>query len=82
MLGLGLIGSVVIGIAAGYLAGRLMKGGGFGCLMNLLLGVVGGFVGGWIFQFLGIEPRDSVLGALVTATIGAVCVLWLAAKLK
>ena len=82
MLGLGCIGSIIIGIIAGFLASKIMKGGDKGCLMNLILGIVGGFVGGYLFQFLGIEPRDSVIGALVTATVGAVFVLWLASLIK
>lgn len=50
--------------------------------MNIILGIIGGFVGGYLFQFLGIEPRDSVVGALITATVGAVAVLWLVSLFK
>ena len=82
MLGLGLLGSILIGILAGFLASRIMKDGDKGCFMNMVLGILGGFVGGYLFQFLGIEPRDSILGALITATIGAICLIWLARALK
>ena len=45
----GLIGSIIIGCLAGFIAGKIMRGGGFGFWMNLLLGIVGGVVGGWTF---------------------------------
>jgi uncharacterized membrane protein YeaQ/YmgE (transglycosylase-associated protein family) len=58
-----------------------MKGGGFGFLMNLLLGLFGGLLGGWIFGLLGIE-WGGLLGQLGTAIIGAVVILWVANMLK
>jgi uncharacterized membrane protein YeaQ/YmgE (transglycosylase-associated protein family) len=58
-----------------------MKGGGFGFLMNLLLGLFGGALGGWIFSLLGIE-WGGLLGQLGTAIIGAVVILWVASLLK
>ena len=73
---MGIILSIVIGILAGFIAGKLMKGGGFGCLWNLLLGVVGGFVGGQLFGLLNISLGTSWVGELITAVIGAVLVLW------
>ena len=57
-----------------------MKGDGFGIFKNLLLGILGGLVGGWLFDVLGIS-WGGTLGQLGTATIGAVAVLWLAAQL-
>ena len=77
----GLIGSIIIGCLAGFCAGKLMKGGGFGFLMNLLLGLFGGAVGGWIFSLLGIS-WGGLLGQLGTAIIGAVLILYIASKLK
>jgi uncharacterized membrane protein YeaQ/YmgE (transglycosylase-associated protein family) len=58
-----------------------MKGGGFGFLMNLLLGLFGGLLGGWIFDMLGIE-WGGLLGQLGTAIVGAVVILWVASMLK
>lgn len=78
----GLLGSILIGILAGFIAGKIMKGGGFGCLWNLILGVVGGFVGGFILHILGIVPEDSWWVELLTAVGGAVLVLWVASKIK
>ena len=79
---MGLIGSIIVGILAGFLAGKLMRGGGFGCLMNLLLGVVGGFVGGMLFRALGISWNNGSIGEVGTAVVGAVLVLYVASLLK
>lgn len=72
---------VLIGAAAGWIAGKLLKGGGFGFIMNALLGMAGSVVGGWCFNFLNIQTA-GLTGSLVTATVGAVVILWLANKLK
>ena len=61
---MGIILSIVIGCLAGFCAGKLMKGGGFGFLMNLLLGLFGGALGGWIFSALGIT-WGGLLGQLL-----------------
>ncbi len=58
-----------------------MKGGGFGIIMNLVLGLFGGALGGWLFSLLGIE-WGGVLGQLGTAIIGAVAILWIASFFK
>ena len=78
---LGIILSIVIGCLAGFCAGKLMKGGGFGFLMNLLLGLFGGVLGGWLFSLLHIE-WGGLLGQLGTAIIGAVVILYIASLLK
>jgi uncharacterized membrane protein YeaQ/YmgE (transglycosylase-associated protein family) len=78
---MGIIGSIIIGCLAGFCAGKLMKGGGFGFIMNLVLGLFGGVLGGWLFSQLGIE-WGGVLGQLGTAIIGAVAILWIASLIK
>jgi len=77
----GLIGSIIMGCLAGFCAGKLMKGGGFGFLMNLLLGLFGGAVGGALFGWLGIE-WGGLLGQLGTAIVGAVVILWAASLIR
>jgi len=67
---------VLIGAVAGWLAGTLMKGGGFGLLMDIVLGVAGAFVGGWLAGVLGIHIGEGWLGSLITATGGALLVLF------
>ena len=47
---MGFIWSIIIGIVAGYLAGKIMRGGGFGVIVNLILGIIGGVLGGWVFS--------------------------------
>ncbi|NLQ16763.1 GlsB/YeaQ/YmgE family stress response membrane protein [Marinomonas sp. M1K-6] len=66
---------IVIGALAGWLAGQLVKGSGFGLVGNIVIGVVGSFVGGFAFQLLGLHS-GSVWGSLVTATVGAVILLY------
>ena len=59
----------------------LMKGGGFGLIMNIVLGLLGGALGGWLFSLLGIS-WGGILGQLATAIIGAVVILWIASFFK
>jgi uncharacterized membrane protein YeaQ/YmgE (transglycosylase-associated protein family) len=72
---------LIIGVAAGWLAGKLTRGRGFGLLGDLVIGILGALVGGFIFQFLGIVSLGRI-GALVTATVGAVMLLWLVRRLR
>lgn len=69
---------LLIGAAAGRLAGQVMKGRGFGVLGNIIVGVVGALVGGFIFSALGVSTGGGLLGSLITAVIGAVVLLFLA----
>ncbi len=81
MGGLSLFWFLLIGLVAGWLAGRIMKGHGFGLLVNLIVGVIGSFLGGWLFGLLGIST-SGILGSLITALIGAVVLLWLLRLIK
>lgn len=65
---------ILIGIAAGWLAGQFMKGGSFGLLGNLIVGVVGALVGGILFSLLGLTAT-GIIGELIVATVGAVVAL-------
>ncbi len=67
---------LLIGIAAGWLAGQVMRGGGFGLVGDLIVGVVGALLGGFLFGVLGLSA-DGLIGSLVTATVGAIALLWL-----
>ena len=68
---------IIIGIAAGYFAGKVMRGGGFGLIVNLVVGIIGGVLGGWLFSLLGIYSTGGIIGSLVVATIGAIVLLWI-----
>ena len=72
---------LVIGAAAGFIAGQMMRGSDFGLLTNILLGVAGAFVGGLLFGLLGISA-GGLIGSVITATAGAVLLLFVAGKLK
>ena len=62
----GIIYALLIGAVAGWLAGKIMKGGGFGALINIILGIVGGAVGNWLFGTLGIHIGSGIVGDLIT----------------
>lgn len=70
-----LIWYVLIGLVAGWLAGQLMKGGGFGALGDIIVGMFGAVLGGVIFDILGLSAGGGRLGSLIIATIGAVVFL-------
>lgn len=73
---------IIVGIVAGFLAGKLMKGKGFGILFNLLVGVGGALLGGWLFGQLGLSFGGGILGSLITAFLGAVILLFVISLVK
>lgn len=77
----GLIYFLLIGLVAGWLAGQIMKGRGFGLIGNLVIGVIGAVVGGWLFGILGLSAYGTI-GSIVTATVGAVVLLFVVGQLK
>jgi uncharacterized membrane protein YeaQ/YmgE (transglycosylase-associated protein family) len=81
MTGTSLLWFLLIGLCAGWLAGKIMKGGGFGLVGDLIVGVIGAFLGAWVFGMLGIGA-GGLLGALVTATVGAMLLLFLIRLIK
>ncbi len=62
---------ILIGLVAGWLAGQIMGGGGYGVLGDIIIGIIGAVLGGWIFGLLGISA-GGLIGSLVVATIGAI----------
>lgn len=73
---------LAIGAAAGWLAGLLMRGGGFGLLGNIVVGVIGAVFGGWLFGVLGIAAGAGLVGSLVTAVVGAAVLLFIVGLIK
>ena len=69
---MGFLTWIVVGLIAGWLAGQVMKGGGYGMLIDIILGILGGVLGGWIFGMLGIWPGGGIIGSIIVAFIGAV----------
>ena len=78
----GILYAVLIGALAGWLAGKIMKGGGFGVLINIILGIVGGAVGNWLFATLGVGVGTGIVSDVVTGVIGALAVLFVANLFK
>jgi uncharacterized membrane protein YeaQ/YmgE (transglycosylase-associated protein family) len=74
----GLLGWLLIGLLAGWLAGKLARGRGFGCIGDIVLGLIGSVIGGWIFTKLGIVHTNTFLFSLAAATVGAVVVVSIA----
>jgi uncharacterized membrane protein YeaQ/YmgE (transglycosylase-associated protein family) len=78
-----LVTSLLVGAAAGWLAGQFMRGRGFGALKNILLGILGAMVGGILFSLVGLH-QSGIVASLITATVGAVvilyCVRWIQAS--
>ena len=72
---------LVVGIVAGWLAGRIMRGGGFGLMGDLIVGVIGAFIGGWLFGVLGISV-GGILGLLLAAVVGAMALLFVVRLIK
>ena len=72
---------ILIGVAAGWLAGQIMKGGGYGLVGDLILGVIGALLGGWLFGLADIAAA-GLIGKLVVATIGAIVLILLLRLIK
>jgi uncharacterized membrane protein YeaQ/YmgE (transglycosylase-associated protein family) len=72
----GLIWFLLIGLIAGWLAGRVMRGGGFGVVGDMIVGVIGALIGGWLFGALGISV-GGLIGSIIMAFVGAVILILL-----
>jgi uncharacterized membrane protein YeaQ/YmgE (transglycosylase-associated protein family) len=78
----GLLWWIIVGLIAGFLAGKVMRGGGFGVLMDIVIGIVGAMIGGWVFGLLGIFPGGGLIGSVLVAFVGACILLWLVRLIK
>ncbi len=72
---------LLIGAAAGWLAGQFMKGKGFGLIGNIIVGIIGAFIGGWLLGVLGLA-FGGLIGSLFTAVVGAVVLLFIVGLIK
>jgi uncharacterized membrane protein YeaQ/YmgE (transglycosylase-associated protein family) len=77
-----MIYSIIVGLIAGWLAGQVMKGGGYGVLMDIVLGLLGGIIGGWVFGALGIWPAAGIIGSVIVSFVGAVILVGLTRMLR
>jgi uncharacterized membrane protein YeaQ/YmgE (transglycosylase-associated protein family) len=72
---------IIVGLIAGWAAGKIMKGGGYGVVVDIILGIVGAVVGGWLLGALGIYA-GGLIGTILVAIVGAVFLIWLTRLLK
>ena len=68
---------LVVGAVAGWLAGTLVKGGGFGLIGDIVVGIIGAFIGGWLAGVLGLHIGGGIIASILTATLGAVVLILL-----
>lgn len=73
---------LLIGAIAGWLAGLIMKGGGYGLIGDIIVGVLGAFLGGYLFGWLNISPGSGLIGSLITALIGAIVLIAIVRTLR
>lgn len=66
---------LIVGLVAGWLAGLIWKGSGFGLLWNLIFGIAGSFLGSWLFNFFGIHIGHGWFGSIIAALVGALIIL-------
>jgi uncharacterized membrane protein YeaQ/YmgE (transglycosylase-associated protein family) len=78
----GIIVWLIIGALAGWLAGMLVKGGGFGLIGDIVVGIVGAFIGGWLAGVLGISIGSGLVASIITAVIGAVILIVILRAIK
>ena len=72
---------LLFGAVAGWLAGKLMKGGGFGLIVNIIVGIIGSFIGGWLMSLAGIQ-KAGLLWELIAAVVGACLLLFVISLFK
>ena len=78
---MGFLWEIIIGILAGFLAAKIVKGSGMGILVDLIVGIVGSIIGGWVFGLLHLAAY-GLIGQLVMATIGAIILLLIVRAIK
>ena len=73
---------IIVGLIAGWAAGRIMGKGGYGTLMDIVLGVLGGIVGGFLISLVGLHSSGGLISEIIVAVIGAVFLIWVSRMLK
>ena len=73
---------ILVGLVAGWLAGVVMKGGGYGVIGDIVVGIVGALIGGWLFGALGISAGGGLLGSIIVAFVGAVILILILRAIK
>ena len=71
-----LIWWIIVGLIAGWITGKIMKGGGYGALMDIILGIVGAIIGGYLMRLVGFSGSGGMIYTIIVAVIGAVILTW------
>ncbi|MFC0181814.1 Uncharacterized membrane protein YeaQ/YmgE, transglycosylase-associated protein family [Pseudarcicella hirudinis] len=74
--------SLIIGGIAGWLAGIIMNGTGFGLLIDIVVGVIGSIIGSWVFGLLGIHSGGGMIGSIIVSLVGAVILIFIIKQIK
>ena len=78
----GIIVWLIIGAIAGWLAGTLLRGGGFGLIGDIIVGIIGAVLGGWLAGVLGLHIASGMVSAIITATVGAIILILIVRAIK
>lgn len=78
---MGLIAAIIVGIISGWLAGKIWKGKGFGLIGDLIVGILGGILGNFLFGLVGIVAV-GIFGNIISAVVGALILLWVLRKIR
>ena len=73
---------IIVGLIAGWAAGKIMGSGGYGTVMDIILGIAGAIVGGFLLRLVGLYSSGGLISGIIVATIGAVFLIWLSRKFK
>ena len=73
---------IIVGLIAGWLAGVIMKGGGYGVVGDIVVGILGALLGGWLFSKMGVSAGGGLVGSIVVALIGAIILIFLLRLIK
>ena len=73
---------IIVGLIAGWATGKIMKGSGYGPLMDIVLGIVGGVIGGFIMSLFGFSSEGGLIPDVIVGILGAVVLVWIVRKLK
>lgn len=79
---MGFLWFLLVGLIAGWLAGMLVKGGGFGVIGDMIVGVLGALIGGFLFTQLGVSSGGGMIGSIIVATIGAIILIFILRLIK
>jgi uncharacterized membrane protein YeaQ/YmgE (transglycosylase-associated protein family) len=73
---------LLVGLIAGWLAGQIMKGSGYGVIGDIVIGIIGAFIGGWLFGVLGLTVGGSLIGSICMALVGAIVLIFIVRLFK